>query len=211
MEPVTLQQPGEPPPAALTSPSAAPAPLVDGAVGTVARAAGLQPGLAARAIARSDSGCGGAVPQPYGRCCRTGGWSHLAAAAPRHHGESACCPRDWRAERPRSPHSPFSAGVEHGSGPGWRWRPAPPWRWSGYARTPDTRPSLYRQGDQRRGAATLGVVPLTASRYSSVVLSVCRFTAPPCSWPVSGTAAEYRPLRCWNRKLYTGWRRSSSM
>ena len=44
--------------------------------------------------------------------------------------------------------------------------------------------------DQRRGAAALGVVPFTASRYSSAVLSVCRFTAPPCSRADSGTAAE---------------------
>jgi hypothetical protein len=91
--------------------------------------------------ATGDNGSAAAEPWPWIEQGRTGGWNHRAAAAPRHHGESAACPLGWHGVRPRSPRNPSCVGAGHGSGPGWRWRPAPPWRWIGCARTPDTRPS----------------------------------------------------------------------
>jgi len=113
--------------------------------------------------ATADNGCSAAGPWPWREHCQTEGWSHPGAVAPRPRGGSAERLRDWLGGRPRSPHTPSSASAGRESGPGWRWHP--PHRGGG-AVTPEHQIPGHCSGagDQRRGAAALGVVPLTASR-----------------------------------------------
>jgi len=91
--------------------------------------------------ATADNGCFVAGPWSWREHCQTEGLSHPGAVAPRPRGGSAERHQHWRGWRPRSPHSLVSSGVWHGSGPGWRWRPAPPWRWIGCASYAKTAPA----------------------------------------------------------------------